>query len=237
MAQIIVALDGLTHERAIELAKAMAGEEALFKANDLLDYPGPAILDELAQFGLVMADAKLHDIPKTVERRTIKLMKMKPAILTVHASGGVEMIMAAVKAAAEYYPDCMIFAVTVLTSLNEEICQLNLGAPVKAKVLQYARDALLAGAHGIVCSAKELEFLAGYPELGQLKKACAGIRPAWYLDPTDDQARIMTPGKAVKKGADYLVIGRPITLAEDPSQAFSYAVAEIAAALAEIKKV
>jgi orotidine-5'-phosphate decarboxylase len=113
-----------------------------------------------------------------------------------------------------------ILGVTVLTSMNEEECNLSFGAPVKAKVLQFARNAVLAGLYGIVCSPLELEFLSKFPETDSLIKVTPGIRPQWHIDPSDDQSRITTPAKAVKMGSDYLVIGRPILKADDPLEAF-----------------
>ena len=103
----------------------------------------------------------------------------------------------------------LVLAVTVLTSLGEYDTYLIFGAPSKAKVLQFARDAKIAGCDGIICSPQELEFLGNYPELRGLLKVVPGIRPKWSV--TGDQKRIMTPSDAIKAGADYLVIGRPIT--------------------------
>ena len=224
MAEIIVALDGLTFGGALELAEKLSGTGVLFKANDLLDDPGPAIIKDLAVSGGVMADPKFHDIPNTVGNRVKKLAVLSPKFITVHASGGVPMM----RAAVENCGDSQILAVTVLTSLSEDECNLIFGAPVKAKVLQFARDAVLAGVHGMVCSPKELEFLSKFPELAGLIKVTPGIRPVWHLG-TEDQARVTTPADAVKMGANYLVIGRPIVKAEDPAEAVRKTQEEISA--------
>lgn len=224
---IIVALDGMKYEDALRLAEKLKGTGVLFKANDLLDDKGPEVIRELEKFGGVMADPKLHDIPNTVANRIKKYAIYNPAMITVHASGGIAMMRSAVK-------NCSgVLAVTVLTSLNEEECNINLGGPVRAKVLQYARNAVLAGVYGMVCSPKELEFLSQFPELEQLIKVTPGIRPKWHLDPNDDQSRITTPTDAVKMGADYLVIGRPIVKADDPIEAVAKTQAEIKAAVEE----
>ena len=225
MAEIIVALDGLTSEKALALAEKLSGAGVLFKVNDLLDDPGPAIIRELAAFGGVMADPKYHDIPNTVGNRVKKLAAFGPKFITVHASGGIPMMEAAVKNCG----DSQILAVSVLTSLSEEECQLIFSAPVKAKVLQFARDDVLAGVHGIVSSPQELGFLSKFPEVGGLIRVTPGIRPAWHLG-TEDQARVTTPADAVKMGANYLVIGRPIVKAEDPVEAVKKTQEEIAAA-------
>ncbi|MDD5290688.1 MAG: orotidine-5'-phosphate decarboxylase [Patescibacteria group bacterium] len=225
MADIIVALDDLTAEKALALAEKLSGTGVLFKANDLLDDPGPNIIEELSVFGGVMADPKFHDIPNTVGNRVKKMANYGPRFITVHASGRIPMM----RAAVEKCGDSRILAVTVLTSLGEDECQLTFGAPVKAKVLQFARDAVLAGVHGIVCSPKELEFLSGFPELAGLIKVTPGIRPVWHLG-TEDQARVTTPADAVKMGANYLVIGRPIVKAEDPAEAVRKTQEEISVA-------
>lgn len=229
--KIIIALDDMADEAAFVLAGKLAGVNVLFKADDLLDSElGAKRVIERLGIGEVMADPKLHDIPKTVGNRTKRFAAYGPKFLTVHASGGIEMI----RAAVENRGATDILAVTVLTSLNEEECTLNLGGPVKAKALLYARNALIAGAQGIVCSAQELEFFSKFPELKNLIKVTPGIRPVWHLDPKDDQKRIMTPEKAVKLGADYLVIGRPITKAADPVEALEKTIKEIETAEAAV---
>ncbi len=214
---VIVALDGMSSEKALELAETLKGQVAGFKANDLLDLAGPTTaIKTLRRYGIVMADPKLHDIPNTVRNRTAIYANAGTNILTVQASGGIEMMRAAVATAEEVYhknknlPWTSIAAVTVLTSLNEEECQINLGGPVKAKVLQYARNAVLAGVDNIVCSAKELEFLNKFPELNLLAKITPGITPEW-ANKSVDQKRITTPTTAIKNDASFLVIGRAIT--------------------------
>lgn len=215
MAQIIVALDGMKYKDALRLAEKLKSADVLFKANDLLDDEGPSVISALRHYGRVMADPKLHDIPNTVKNRIIKYAEHDPQFITVHASGGIAMMREAVMNSL----GVRILAVTVLTSLNEEECNINLGGPVRVKVLQYARNAVLAGVNGIVCSPKELEFLSQFSELKPLVKVTPGIRPKWHLDPNDDQSRVTTPADAVKMGGDYLVIGRPIVKAEDPVEA------------------
>ncbi|MBU4216497.1 orotidine-5'-phosphate decarboxylase [Candidatus Parcubacteria bacterium] len=230
MSKIIVALDGMDTEDALVLAKNLEGTGVILKANDLLDGGlGVTILEVLSRHAEVMDDAKFHDIPNTVKNRVKKHIFYKPSLITVHASGGVAMMRAAVEAAG----DSKILAVTVLTSLNEEECNINYGMPVKAKVLQFARNAVLAGVYGIVCSPMELKFLSQFPELNKLKKVTPGIRPKWHLDPNDDQSRITTPYDAVKMGADYLVIGRPITMATNPVEAVLETQKEINLAIVE----
>lgn len=231
MAKIIVAYDDLDLDKAISLARQFnnSGVDIVSKVNDLLDDEGPSIISKLREYGDVMADPKLHDIPNTVKNRVKKYAIHKPYFITVHASGGIEMMRKAVENCGE----SKILAVTVLTSLNEEECNINLGAPVKVKVLQYARNAVLAGVHGIVCSPQELKFLSQFPELKNLIKVTPGIRPKWHIDPKDDQSRITTPRDAVLLGADYLVIGRPIIQSENPVGALQNTREEIISAMKE----
>lgn len=229
MTRIIVALDGLSVSDALSLAEKLSGEDVIFKANDLLDDKGPKIIAELGKYGGVMADPKLHDIPNTVKNRIKKYVIHGPDFITVHASGGIAMM----KSAVENRGDSGILAVTVLTSLGEEDCVSIFGSSVKDKVLQFARDAVLAGLQGIVCSPKELEFLSEISEFNNLIKVAPGIRPRWNLTPKDDQSRVMTPYDAARKGADYFVIGRPIVQAEDPIEAVKKTKDEIVSAFAE----
>ena len=213
--QIIVALDGLTASEALDLAAKLAELDVVFKVNDLLDDSGPQIITDLSPFGRVMADPKFHDIPNTVANRVKKLVGRGPDYITVHASGTMAMMRAAVKNAGT----SQILAVTVLTSLNEEECNLTFGNSVEAKVLYFARQAAIAHVHGIVCSPQELKFLAGFPELKTLIKVCPSIRMLGEEVKDDDQARKMTPGEAKLYGADFIVIGRPIVQAPDPYRA------------------
>ncbi|MCK4781545.1 orotidine-5'-phosphate decarboxylase [Candidatus Parcubacteria bacterium] len=219
----------MSEEEALKLAKSLKGKVWGFKANALLDIMGPVrCIKELQKYGHVMADPKLHDIPNTVKNRVniyidaeLRNEIKEVDIITVMAPGGIEMMRSAVDAVKQQsssreFPMTKIAAVTVLTSLGEEECQINLGGPVKAKVLQYARNAVLAGCPAIVCSAQELLFLQQFPELDDLIKITPGIRPKGVSE--DDQKRVNTPSEAIKNGADLLVIGRAITEAENPAE-------------------
>lgn len=212
---IIIALDGIPLEKALEIAETLKGYVSGFKANDLLDSAGPRIvIADLKKYGIVMADPKLHDIPNTVKNR----MKIYAGadIVTVMASGGVAMLIAAMEGAEEsgyeqgkkLPPN--VAAVTVLTSLSEEECHITYGAPVKAKVLQFARMAFIAGVDAIVCSAQELEFLNKFSELASLVRITPGITPLWAAKP-EDQKRVTPPAIAIKNQAKYIVVGRAIT--------------------------
>lgn len=177
--------------------------------------------------GKVMQDWKLNDIPNTMSKAAAEAKRVKSKLLTVHASSGLNGMAAAVA----HSGDAKVLAVTVLTSFAEDEAFLTFGAPSKAKVLQFARNALLAGCAGIVCSPQELAIIAKCPELTKLMKITPGVRPAG--SDVGDQKRVMTPGEAIKLGADYLVIGRPITAEADPVAAAKAIAEEIAQAFEE----
>lgn len=161
----------------------------------------------------IFLDLKLHDIPATVAGAAQAVASLRPAYLTVHASGGPAMVAAAAKA----LPDTRIIGVTILTSLDEaDLARIGIaGAPVDA-VVRLATMAVDAGARAIVCSPLEVAAVrAAVP--ADITLITPGVRPAGAS--TDDQARIATPEQAIADGADLVVIGRPITAAPDPGTA------------------
>jgi len=155
--------------------------------------------------GKIFWDGKFDDIPNTVGGASASVAKMDVEMFNVHASAGIEAMMTAVANKGR----SLVLAVTILTSLDENNAPLIFGGPTKAKVLQLARDAKLAGCDGIICSPQELEMLAKQRELRFLIKVTPGVRPLWAA--VGDQKRVMTPSEAIKAGASCLVIGRPIT--------------------------
>lgn len=235
MERIILALDGMNGQEAFKTANKFSDAGIWgVKINDLLEDNNPQeIIPALKKYGengtRVFADAKLHDTPQTVFNSAKKLAAAGADFITVHTSGGIDMMTAAVDAAKG--TSAKILAVTVLTSLSEEETYLNYGGPAKAKVLQFARDATLAGVYGVVCSPQELEFLNPRRELRNLIKITPSIR--LDTDDTHDQKRIGTPTNAIINGADFLVIGRPILKAENMLEALDYFNSKIYAALKE----
>ena len=221
--KIIVALDVNNPEEALDLVQKLESYVGYFKvglefinsmlallvtASDL----GNATKELIAireLFSLLdkqmFWDGKLKDIPNTVGKCSIPIAKMGVEMFNIHASGGVEMM----RNAVENRGNSRVLAVTVLTSLSEEEAYLSYGAPSKAKVIEFARWAKIAGVNGLICSAKELEVLGKCEEFDDLLKVTPGIRPKWAQK--GDQKRVMTPAEAIAAGADYLVIGRPIT--------------------------
>jgi orotidine-5'-phosphate decarboxylase len=161
----------------------------------------------------VFLDLKLHDIPATVAGSARAVCRLRPEILTVHASAGADVIRAAVEAA----PDTCVAAVTVLTSLSDgDLVQMGIPGPVGDVVRRLAVLAVSAGARGLVCSPHEASAVRA--EVGpDVKLITPGVRPAG--SDSHDQARVATPEEAIRAGADLLVIGRPITRAPDPGAA------------------
>ncbi len=218
--RLIFPLDVDSLERALPWVERLRGSVGTFKVGlELFSAAGPeAVRAVRAASGAgVFLDAKLHDIPATVEGAARALRAFAPAMLTVHTSGGKAMLEAAVRGAG---PGVLVLGVTRLTSLHasvDEICEL-------------ARLAREAGCGGIVCSGSEAAAVRDAVGPG-LRIVCPGVRPIGG-DP-GDQARVVTPEAAIAAGADYVVCGRPIRDAADPVAAANAIADEIAHALAK----
>lgn len=162
----------------------------------------------------IFLDLKLHDIPNTVNGATNQVADLKPRFLTVHASGGKEMVKAAVTAA----PEVEITAVTILTSLNQlQLTEIGFSGSTLERATELAKLAVSAGARAIVCSPLEISAIRGVIP-NEVAIITPGIRPLDQSN-SDDQKRTMDPKSALAKGADYLVIGRPISAAKSPQEA------------------
>ncbi|MBT8203340.1 MAG: orotidine-5'-phosphate decarboxylase [Acidimicrobiia bacterium] len=213
--RILVALDLATAEDAVRLARQLAPHVGGFKVGlGLLYGPGPATVAAVAEVGKpVFADAKLHDIPSQVERAARRLAALGARWITAHAAGGVAMLEAATAGATAAATGSGILAVTVLTSLGPaDVERIAPGSTAGKLTSRMTRAAAEASCEGVICSARELGVVAQVAP--GLVKVTPGIRPAGS-DP-GDQERTMSPAEAVQRGADYLVIGRPITRADDP---------------------
>jgi orotidine-5'-phosphate decarboxylase len=185
---------------------------------ELFTAAGPQLVEALVSKGFdIFLDLKFHDIPNTVAKACEAASKLGVWMLNVHASGGLAMMQAARNAieVSEHQP--LLIAVTVLTSMDEPaLNQIGVNAKVEDQVMRLAKLTQQAGLDGVVCSAQEAATLR--QALGsQFCLVTPGIRPADAK--ADDQSRITTPAEAVRLGANYLVIGRPITQAVDPLQA------------------
>ncbi|MDX6217710.1 MAG: orotidine-5-phosphate decarboxylase [Frankiales bacterium] len=223
-APIAVALDAPDLETAARWAQAVTPHVAVVKVGlELFCRTGPAVVDTVRGGSGVdlFLDLKLHDIPNTVAGAAKAVAGLKPTYLTVHASGGRDMVRAAVDAA----PGVTIAAVTILTSLSEAVlAEVGLQGPSLDAVRRLAALAVEAGAGALVCSPQEVAAVRA--EVGPgITLITPGVRPAGA--DVQDQARVATPEQALADGADLLVIGRPITGAPDPG----VAAAAIAASL------
>lgn len=218
--RIFVAIDTPDCERAVTLAETLRGLVGGVKlGKEFFTANGPEGVRRIGEVGMpVFLDLKFHDIPNTVAGAVSSALALRPAIVNVHAAGGRAMMEAArdaASAAGEARP--LVIAVTVLTSLDRS--DLDATGVRDGVVEQVTRLAVLArdsGLDGVVCSAHEIMRLRGACGTN-FKIVTPGIRPAWAA--TGDQKRVVTPAEAVHLGADYLVIGRPITGADNPADA------------------
>ncbi|NIM59832.1 MAG: orotidine-5'-phosphate decarboxylase [Candidatus Aminicenantes bacterium] len=222
--KIIVALDVGSREEALPLIRQLEGIEIFKVGLKLFTSEGPSLLKEVKILRKkIFLDLKLHDIPNTVAEAVKVAVKHGAHMLTLHSSGGREMMEKAVEAAREEAEKegtdrPLLLAVTILTSLkDDELQEIGMTADTFKQVLRLAKLAQEAGVDGVVCSPQEIEIIR--KEIGKdLLVVVPGIRPSWAV--AHDQKRIMTPSLAIQKGADYLVIGRPIIAAPSPQEAF-----------------
>ncbi|GEB71484.1 Orotidine 5'-phosphate decarboxylase [Pseudoalteromonas carrageenovora] len=215
--KILIALDYDSQEAALSFVKQLSPDTCRLKVGkEMFTYFGPSFVKELIDLGFdVFLDLKFHDIPNTVAKAVTAAANMGVWMVNVHASGGFEM-MSKAKQALEKFGDKapLLIAVTVLTSMDEiELKRLGVEKSAQQQVMHLAKLAKEAGLDGVVCSAQEAKILKA--ELGNnFKLVTPGIRPEG--SDAGDQKRIMTPKQAVDAGSDYLVIGRPITKADNP---------------------
>jgi orotidine-5'-phosphate decarboxylase len=223
--RIIIALDFPEAAAALDLVHDLAGKAAFFKIGlQLYTAAGPEIVRAVAATGAnVFLDLKLHDIPNTVAKAVAAAGELGVAMLTLHLSGGSRMLAAAV---ADCAPELLLLGVTVLTSSDEEtLRETGVGGNVEEQTLRLARLGRAAGVGGLIASPQELAPLR--QEFGDAMQIITpGVRPSWAG--ADDQKRFLTPREAIERGADYLVIGRPITAAPDPAEALQRIAEEIA---------
>lgn len=236
--RLIVGLDVGSQREAEEIAAALVGEVGLFKiGKQLFVHAGPGIIEAIRRLGgEVFLDLKFHDIPRTVARAGMEATRLGVRMFNVHASGSLEMMRLT---AREVRKVCrleglrrpLMLAVTVLTSLDsEDLARVGIRSGVAHQVVRLARLAREGGMDGVVASPREVRAI---------RRACGGrfvivtpgIRPADAA--ADDQKRIQTPAEAIRAGADYLVVGRPILDAPEPAAAARAIVAEIDSALRE----
>ena len=206
---IIVAIDEITFKKASEVINYLDPKKCMVKIGSIsFNSIGHKIVDYASKKGFdVFLDLKLHDIPNTVAKSVKTLSSLPIKMLTIHTSGGKDMMMASMEAACD--TDIKIIGVTVLTSLNDadtiDLFKRNASEQVN-KMLDLAE---LSAINGVVCSPHELELVRN-------RNSLLSITPGIRLnDLNDDQKRVMTPKEATDLGADYLVIGRPITASKN----------------------
>jgi orotidine-5'-phosphate decarboxylase len=224
--KIIVALDLPTKKEALDLVAKLGGEISFFKIGlQLYTAEGPEIVRAVLATGAkVFLDLKLHDIPNTVARAVESAANLGVEMLTIHLSGGSEMIRAATGARAN---NISILGVSVLTSATEQtLREIGISDKVDDQVLRLAKLGVEEKIDGIVASPHEIKILRA--KFGnKIKIVVQGIRPSW-ADP-GDQKRFMTPRAAIEAGADYIGIGRPITAHANPRDAVAKILDELSA--------
>lgn len=229
--RVLVALDAPALDEALALVRALRPHVGGFKVGlELCTAAGaPRVVEAVAAAGgAVFLDLKLHDIPNTVAGAVRSVCALGPAVrmLTIHCQGGSAMLRAAAEAAAGAAHRPLLLGVTVMTSIDAAALRDELGvpAPLDEHVVRLARLAQACGLDGVVGSPHEV---------GAVRAACGpgllvvtpGVRPAWAA--AGDQRRVMAPAEALAAGADYLVVGRPITAAPDPAAAAARLVAAL----------
>jgi len=223
--KIIVALDVPSKDAALDLVEQLGEKVSFFKIGlQLYTAEGPEIVRAVTASGAkIFLDLKLHDIPNTVARAVESASELGVQMLTIHLSGGSEMIHAAVAAKKT---KMSILGVTVLTSSTQHtLDEIGIEEQLDRHVLRLGNLGVAARIDGLVASPFETKFLRS--ELGdKIKIVVPGVRPSW--SEPGDQKRFMTPRQAIEAGADYLVIGRPITSHKDPREAVAKILSELA---------
>jgi orotidine-5'-phosphate decarboxylase len=222
---IIVALDVPTAEAALKLAEQLAPVSGGFKiGGELFTSAGPDIVRRIRDTGAaVFLDLKFHDIPNTVARAVASAVRLDVQMLTIHTSGGLEMMRAAEKSAQDTAKSLgvtapLVLGVTVLTNFTDETLAETgcVGSNIGHQVERLARLAVKAGLRGLVCSPLEIVALRKILP-AQVQLVTPGIRTG--AEKADDQKRTLSPREAIQAGASWLVIGRPIYAAENPRAA------------------
>ncbi|HEY3926851.1 MAG TPA: orotidine-5'-phosphate decarboxylase [Candidatus Koribacter sp.] len=226
--KLILALDVDNSRQAQQIVQSVGDSVSTFKVGkQLFTAEGPQIVRDLVAGGKkVFLDLKFHDIPNTVASAVRQATELRVSMLTVHASGGSKMLKAAADAAGD---KALVLAVTVLTSLSDnDLSEIGIAGNVQAQVLRLGALARANGIRGLVASAHEARELRR--ELGDdFAIVTPGVRPAGAEK--GDQARVVTPGDALRAGASHIVVGRPITEAKDPAAAARAILLELDGAL------
>jgi len=237
--KLIVALDVETPAQALSLVKELGTVAGMFKiGSQLFTLAGPQIVKDVVASGAkVFLDLKFHDIPHQVAGSARSAAQLGVSMFTVHASGGAEMMRRAVEAVADVAERegtvrSAVLAVSVLTSIDANtLSQIGINSSPEETVLRLVKLAEQSGVDGVVASPQEAETIRASVANRNFLIVTPGIRPARKDAGADDQRRVATPEAALKAGADYLVVGRPITAAADPLAAAREIAAEMERAL------
>lgn len=228
--RVIVALDFPRGEQAVEFVDRLQPNSCRLKVGkELFTREGPALVRRFVDQGHdVFLDLKFHDIPNTVARACEAAAALGVWMVNVHASGGRKMMAAAREALGQGNENRpLLIAVTVLTSMGQDDLEsIGISADPQQQVLRLAELTKKSGLDGVVCSPREAASLRAQMGAG-FKLITPGVRPAGAS--MDDQTRVLTPADAVREGADYLVMGRPITQADDPVKALEAVNRELSA--------
>ena len=225
---VIIALDFKDKETTLQFLDKFKEKKPFVKIGMELFYSeGPEIVKQIKERGhKIFLDLKLHDIPNTVEKAMQSIARLDVDMVNLHAFGGIAMMQAGLKglrSSSGFNP--ILIAVTQLTSTDQEVMEkeILIEKPLKEVVKEYALNAKKAGLQGVVCSPLEAQYI--HKECGDdFYTVTPGIR--FSDDTNDDQKRITTPSKAKEIGSDYIVVGRPITKADDPVEAYNYCIKE-----------
>jgi orotidine-5'-phosphate decarboxylase len=238
--KLIVALDVDTPAEAHSLVQQLQGVAGMFKiGSQLFTLAGPQIVKDVISSGAkVFLDLKFHDIPHQVAGSARSAAQLGVSLFTVHASGGMEMMQRAVEAVSQVAerdgtPRAKVLAVSVLTSMDAStLAQIGVNSSPEESVRRLVKLAAQAGVDGVVASPQEARDIRASAGSQDFLIVTPGIRPANKDAATDDQRRVATPAAALRAGASYLVVGRPITSAADPVAAAR----EIAAEMEQVEK-
>ena len=230
--RLIFALDVEHFAEAQKLVGLLKGHVGLFKVGkQLFTHSGPKVIDMIRNKGeRVFLDLKFHDIPNTVAKAGEEATKLGSTMFTVHSMGGYQMMKGVVESSRNTakqlnMPKPFILAVTILTSMDEAILEeVGIKTPLEEQVVRLATLAKRAGVSGVVASPREISLIRDHCESDFLI-VTPGVRPASATK--DDQKRTLTPGEAIRAGANYIVVGRPIKEADDPVRAADEIVEEI----------
>ena len=241
MDKLIVALDVDTPGEALSLVQQLHGVAGMFKiGSQLFTLAGPQIVKDVISSGAkVFLDLKFHDIPHQVAGSARSAAQLGVSLFTVHASGGMEMMQRAVEAVSQVAerdrtPRAAVLAVSVLTSMDANtLSQIGVNSGPEESVLRLVKLAAQAGVDGVVASPQEARDIRSTVATPNFLIVTPGIRPAAKDAAPDDQRRVATPAAALRAGASYLVVGRPITAAADPVAAAREIAAEMELAQSE----